>query len=110
MPKPPPEVLSGNKPSVKQESSELKGIKAVIYVGVMILTYVCFAVYTSQMGNRNVAQVNESMFKALLSTAVVAWIISKFLPGGWLTTWRTLLAAVVINGGIALGILYAVHA
>lgn len=68
----------------KRESSELKNLKAVIYVGVLIVFYVVSALYFSD--SPAAARINGAIFKAQLSAAVVAWVISKMLPDGWLTT------------------------
>jgi len=107
MPELPPEVLSENKPPVKRESSSLNGIKAVIYVGVMLLVYIAFCAYTMHTNNRNIAEINGNFFGAQLKFAVVLYIVSRFLPAGWITNLRAFFLAVSVNGGMAIVILYA---
>lgn len=90
--------------SSKLESSELKNVKAVIYVAVLFVFYLGSAVCFSN--SPSAARINV-ILKAQLSAAVAAWIISKMLPDGWLTTSRSLLYAIVINGAIVGCVLFA---
>ncbi len=105
----PPEVLSENKPSVKRERGALNGVKAVIYVGVMLLVYISFCYFMVHAGNRNAAEVNEQFFGFQLKIAVAVYIVSVFLPARWITNLGAFVLSLSINGGMAFAIIYAVY-
>jgi hypothetical protein len=72
----------------------------------MFMVYIFFCSYTVRTGNRNAAAANGSFFKTQLCAAFAVYTISRNLPDGWITALRALPLALLINGGIALGILY----
>ena len=109
MPELPPEVPLETKPSVKCERGALKGIKAVIYVAVMLLVYLSFCYYMVHAGNRNAAEVNGQFFGFQLRIAVAVYIVSTFLPARWVTNLRAFFLSLSINGGMAFAIIYAVY-
>ncbi len=104
----PSEVLPECKTPAKRESSELKNMKALIYFGVMIVAFIVFCVLDPV--TRRTGYVNGHIFGLELQFAFVAWIVSKMLPAGWITTLRAFYLALVINGSLIISVLYVLDA
>lgn len=85
--------MADDKPKPAKPSSEIAGLKALAFFGVMVLFILGEGVYNPQAFGHVVG--------LSFSVGVAAWVLSTALPAGWLNLWRTVLLAVVLFGGVA---------
>jgi hypothetical protein len=74
-------------------TSEIKGVKALVFVAAMILVpfVLVRGAEPEQVG---------AITGASFGTSTVAWVVSKMLPDGWLDVRRTAALAMVLSAAI----------